>query len=56
MALFETLAAVAAKVVGASTAAQVATGLGIAAAGVTGAGVAGALPEPGHTPDLSWEV
>ena len=40
------LAAVVAKFAGAGTVAQVAAGLGIAAAGVTGAGAAGALPGP----------
>src|SRR3954468_2208247 len=46
MFLIESLAALAAKVAGASTVAQVAAGLGIAVAGVTGAGAAGVLPGP----------
>ncbi|MGY2085282.1 hypothetical protein [Blastococcus sp. SYSU DS0539] len=46
MALLEGFAVVVAKFAGAGTVAQVATGLGIAAAGVTGAGAAGALPAP----------
>src|SRR4051794_25984925 len=46
MFLIESVAALAAKVAGASTVAQVAAGLGIAVAGVTGAGAAGVLPGP----------
>ncbi|MGY2074598.1 hypothetical protein [Blastococcus sp. SYSU DS0828] len=46
MALLEGLAALAAKFAGASTVAQVATGVGIATAGVTGAGAVGVLPAP----------
>src|SRR3954452_19349613 len=44
--LLQGIAAVAAKIAGASTVAQVATGLGVAVAGVTGAGAAGVLPGP----------
>src|SRR4051794_24101529 len=44
MFLLESIAAVAAKIVSASTLAQVAAGVGITVAGVTGAGAAGVLP------------
>src|SRR5436305_15124653 len=44
--LLQALAAVVAKIAGASTVAQVAAGLGVAVAGVTGAGAAGVLPGP----------
>lgn len=46
MALFESLAVLAAKFASASTVAQATAGLGIAVAGVTGAGAAGVLPGP----------
>jgi hypothetical protein len=46
MPLFESIAAVVAKVASASTVAQATAGLGIAVVGVTGAGAAGILPAP----------
>jgi hypothetical protein len=46
MFIFQGIAALAAKIAGASTIAQAAAGLGITVAGVTGAGAAGALPGP----------